>query len=99
SNPELLSARGGQGWRRIPAQDGRHHCRERSRQALAEVQDAELRAGAGASCKTAEARASAVLFFGSRGGLVCKARQARPHPAADGIFFARVRGTTRQCCI
>ena len=41
-DPELLSAGYGEGWRRVSAQDGRHHRGERPGQALAEVQDAEL---------------------------------------------------------
>ena len=41
-DPELLSAGSGQGRRRVPAEDGRHHRRERPGQALSEVQDAEL---------------------------------------------------------
>src|SRR5262249_37037155 len=36
-----------------------------------------------ASCETAEARASAVLFCASRHGLICKARE-RGQPATDG---------------
>ena len=41
-DPELLSAGSGQGRRRVPDEDRRHHRRERPGQALPEVQDAEL---------------------------------------------------------
>ena len=41
-DPELLSAGRGEGRRRLPAQDGGHHRRERPGQARRQVQDAEL---------------------------------------------------------
>ena len=54
----------GEGGRRVPAQDRRHHRRERPGQALPEVQDAELTGGARRATAATLCDAAVVSFGG-----------------------------------